>query len=328
VSESAPSAGSETRVDVVVPVYNKLVFLPEAVGSIVDAVNAHGAARLWLVDNGSTDGSYEWLVERFSRSAYILRLSAGTISAVRNFGAKQGDAPIISFIDCDCLIPLEYFNRLESVLAETRADATGCKVILPSDPTWVEAVWNRMHDDGSSGPRKWINSANFAVRRPIFARVSGFDEHLETGEDAEVCLRIRQAGGTLLEDSRLAVAHLDNAKTLPAFFRKERWRGLGMLGTVSWHSVDKPAAMTIAHLFAIIAAVAALVWLRTNVWARAAIVIALMFAVPAVTVVYRRRSSIASFSFLRATVLYQLYYLARINALVIIVSRMIRRRSR
>ena len=165
-------------------------------------------------------------------------------------------------------------------------------------------------------------------RAPIFARVSGFDEHLETGEDAEVCLRIRQAGGTLLEDSRLAVAHLDNAKTLPAFFRKERWRGLGMLGTVSWHSVDKPAAMTIAHLFAIIAAVAALVWLRTNVWARAAIVIALMFAVPAVTVVYRRRSSIASFSFLRATVLYQLYYLARINALVIIVSRMIRRRSR
>src|SRR5689334_7377533 len=69
------------RIDVVIPVYNKLAFLSQAVGSVVEAVDAHGAACLWLVDNGSSDGSYEVLVERFANRANVLRLSSGTIAA-------------------------------------------------------------------------------------------------------------------------------------------------------------------------------------------------------------------------------------------------------
>jgi glycosyltransferase involved in cell wall biosynthesis len=312
------------RIDVVVPVYNKLDFLSEAVGSVADAVDAHGAARLWLVDNGSTDGSYELLLERFGARANVLRLPSGTISAVRNFGARQGDAATISFIDCDCLLPADYFVRLEAVFAETDAEATGCKVTLPANPTWVEAVWNRMHDDGSQGVREWINSANFAVRRDVFDRVGGFDESLETGEDTEVCQRIRHAGGRLVEDRRLAVAHLDNAKTLPAFFRKERWRGLGMLGTVSARSVDKPTAMTIVHLVAWATVIGVLIWAPIGMLGRVTLGFVLAFLVPAITVAYRRRSSVARFSAVRAAILYQLYYLARINALAIIAVRAIR----
>lgn len=318
-------AARSARIDVVIPVYNKVTFLGEAVRSVADAVEAHGAARLWLVDNGSTDGSYEFLVEHFKTRANVLRLTSGTISAVRNFGAAQGNASIISFIDCDCLLSTDYFVQLEAVFAETSAEAAGCKVVLPSNPTWVEAVWNRMHDDGSTGVREWINSANFAVRRDVFERVGGFDEGLETGEDTEICQRIRKAGGRLIEDRRLAVAHLDNAKTLPAFFLKERWRGLGMLGTVTACALDKPTAMTVLHLIALSAAVGVLIWGSTNVWGRVAVGLALAFLAPAVTVAYRRRFSVARFGVLRAMVLYQLYYLARINALAIIGVRAMRR---
>jgi len=92
-----------TRIDVVVPVYNKMAFLREAVGSIDDAAAAHGDTHVWLVDNGSTDESYELLNDEFGRRARarVLRLMSGTIAAVRNFGASHGTAPIISFIDCD-----------------------------------------------------------------------------------------------------------------------------------------------------------------------------------------------------------------------------------
>jgi glycosyltransferase involved in cell wall biosynthesis len=319
--------GRAVRVDVVVPVFNKLGLLARAVGSVADAVDAYGAARLWIVDNGSTDGSFEFLLEHFAARASVLRLPLGTISAVRNFGAIQGSAPQISFIDCDCLLAIDYFAQLEKVFAQTGADATGCKVVLPPNPTWVEAVWNRMHDDGSQGDRRWINSANFAVLRATFARIGGFDEHLETGEDAEICQRIRNAGGRLVEDPRLGVAHLDNAKTPSAFFRKERWRGLGMLGTVSTRSIDKPTAMTIAHLLALVASIGIAFQSSLNVLSRVTAGLALAFLAPVVTVAYRRRSSVSPFSLLRGVLLYQLYYLARLNALSIIAVRGMRRRK-
>jgi len=319
-----PISDSAVRIDVVVPVYNKIKFLDEAVASVVDAVDAHGATRLWLVDNGSTDGSYELLMEKFATRANVLRLPSGTISAVRNFGAKQGNAPIISFIDCDCLLAADYFTQIETVFVETGAEATGCKVILPLNPTWVESVWNRMHDDGSDGSREWINSANFAIRRGVFEQTGGFDEGLETGEDAEICQRIRQGGGRLVEDRRLAVAHLDNAKTLPVFFRKERWRGLGMFGTVSAHSLDKPTAMTVIHLLALSAAIGVIIFAPINMWSRVGIGLLLATFAPGATVMYRRRSSVARFPVWRGVVLYELYYLARINALAIIGVRALR----
>jgi len=300
----------------------------DAVGSVADAVEACPGASLYLVDNGSTDGSYELLVKHFGARAQISRLLSGTIAAVRNAGARQGRAPIISFIDCDCLIPRDYFARLETVLSETEAEATGCLVLLPPNPTWVEAVWNRMHDDGVSENETWINSANFAVRRSIFERVGGFNEKLETGEDAELCQRIRAAGGRLVEDARLGVAHLDNAKTVGAFYRKERWRGLGMFGTFRLGAVDKPIAMTVAHLAALVGATAILVLAPAPLLIRAAASAALAFAAPIITVAYRRRSSVRVFSRTRAVFLYQLYYLGRINALPIIASRKLGRHGR
>jgi len=319
---SERQGGSQApEIDVVVPVYNKLQFLIEAVGSVVAAADAYGPAQVWLVDNGSNDGSYELLIDRFGRRARISRLIPGTIAAVRNFGARQGIAPIISFIDCDCVVPVDYFTRLASVFEESGADATGCAVTLPPSPTWVEAVWNRMHDDGANGRREWINSANFAVRRASFEKIGGFNERCETDEDTEICFRIRRVGGQLVSDRRLAAAHLDNAKTLPAFFRKERWRALGMFSTTFGGSIDKPTVMMTAHLVALVSALWVLLSGPMAVWLRILIALLLVLMVPAMTVAYRRRSSVAPFGVMPALILYELFYLARSSALAIIVAR-------
>jgi hypothetical protein len=235
------------RVNVVVPVYNKRPLLEPAIGSILAAAEKHGATDIRLVDNGSTDGSFELLESFFADRASILRLTQGSIGAVRNFGARLGTAGIISFLDCDCLVPLDFFTVLEEVFERTGAAAAGRRIVLPPNPSWVESTWDQMHQDGLDGERTWINSANLAVRRRVFESLGGFDETLETGEDAELCQRIRGSGGTIMQDQRLAVAHLDNSKTLPAFYRKERWRGLGMFGTVSTSALDKPTAITLLH---------------------------------------------------------------------------------
>ena len=312
---------ASARVNVVVPVYNKLPLLDQAIGSIVAAAEAHGATDIRLVDNGSTDGSFEFLRSRFSDKASVLRLSPATIGGVRNFGARASTAGIVSFLDCDCLVPSDFFTILEEVFERTGAAAAGRRIVLPPNPTWVESAWDQMHQDGLDGERTWINSANLAVRRRVFEAVGGFDESLETGEDAELCQRIRAAGGRIIQDQRLAVAHLDNSKTLPAFYRKERWRGLGMFGTVSVSALDKPTAMTVLHLLLLCIA-AATIAITPFRWEWSVVLaVTLILVTPVVTVVYRKRSSIHRFNVIHATVLYELYFLARINAIFIVLFR-------
>lgn len=318
-----PSLQSPTsaRVNVVVPVYNKRHLLEPAIGSIVSAAETHGATDIRLVDNGSTDGSFELLSSLFGDRATVLRRSEGTIGAIRNFGARLGTADIVSFIDCDCLVPIDFFTTLERVFDRTGAAAAGRRIVLPPNPTWVESAWDQMHQDGLDGERTWINSANLAVRRRAFEAVGGFDENLETGEDAELCQRIRSSGGTIIQDQRLAVAHLDNSKTLGAFYLKERWRGLGMFGTVSSSALDKPTVMTLLHFLLLFIAVAVIAIAPFQWEWRLLVAVILLLAVPASTVIYRKRSSINRFNVIHATVLYELYFLARINAAFIVAVR-------
>lgn len=309
------------RVNVVVPVFNKRPLLERALGSVFDAVARYGAADVTLVDNGSTDGSHELMIDRFGTRATILRLPDATIGALRNHGARLGSAEYISFLDCDCLVPSDYFATLVTVFEQTGAAAAGRRIVLPPTPTWVEAAWDHMHQDGRGGERTWINSANLAVRRVAFEHARGFDESLVTGEDAELCQRLIADGGRVMQDQRLAVAHLDNAKTLAAFYRKERWRGLGMFGTVSRTAIDKPTTMTFLHLVMMFAALGAVAVAPTGWPLRIVIAAILLTIVPLTTVVYRRRSSVYPFNFVHAVVLYELYYLGRINALVLILTR-------
>jgi GT2 family glycosyltransferase len=321
---AAERRDSRQPIDVVIPVYNKRPLLQRALGSVLAAAEAYGPATVWLMDNGSEDGSFEELQALLRPGVHVARIPEVSIGALRNAGAARGTAPIISFIDCDCLLPPHFFSTLESVFARTRAAAAGRRFVLPPDPTWVEAIWDQMHQDGHDGERAWITSANLAIRRDIFERVGGFDEKLETGEDAELCQRLRSAGGKIIQDQRLAVAHLDNAKTLSAFYRKERWRGMGMFATVNARSLDRPTAMMFAH-FALLG-VSALVLLAAplGIGARIMLAAALAIAVPCVTVAYRRRTSVGEFNLIGAALLYELYFLARGNAVLKLVARRLR----
>src|SRR5688572_20387244 len=310
------------RINVVVPVYNKRSLLIQSLGSVLAASESHGAVDVYLVDNGSFDGSFELIAAKFSHRATILRAPNLTIGAVRNLGAAQGCAPIISFLDCDCDIPLDYFGNLEDVLNEVPSAAiVGCKISLPPNPTWVERTWNDMHDDLSSGDKGYINSANLAIRRKVFIDLGGFSESLQTSEDAELCQRARQSGQRVYQDRRLAVVHLDNAKSLAAFYRKERWRGLGMLGTVSRHAIDKPVAMTALHLIGILVVVLLLSGKGASSFVAWGTAVLLVSFAPALTVAYRQRQSAHHLNVFQAFILYQLYYLARIHAFATIMWR-------
>jgi Predicted glycosyltransferases len=58
-------------------------------------------------------------------------------------------------------------------------------------------------------------AGNMGVRRDAFLEVGGFDEHLRTGEDLDLCWRMQLAGHQLVEDPR-AVVYVANRDGLRA----------------------------------------------------------------------------------------------------------------
>lgn len=303
------------RVSVVVPVFNKAAFLRASLDSIVAAARRlEGGIELFFVDHMSTDGSYE-VAEEYRDAATVLRVSGGHPGTVRNHGARRARGEYLSFLDCDCVVPEDYFRRLVAVFEETGAAAVGCEVGIPADAPTIERVWYELHVVRRDGPRHYINSGNFALRRAVFEEIGGFDESLPSGEDTDICRRVRDAGHAIYESWRLDVVHLDNPKRLWPFARKQYWHGLGALGTAHV-ARNKATAMVLAHALLLVAAVAAAVAPGARgPLGRVSGVVAALLVVPLAAVGYRALETRRVVNPPVALGLYVVYFAARSAAL-------------
>ena len=133
-----------SKISVIVPVFNSKEYLRTCLESVTAAINEYGAAELILIDNGSTDGSYEILLSDYKNAAQVCQIKGVTISALRNHGARLAQGEYLSFIDSDCVIPKHYFHSAMAVFTSREADAAGCYYSLPETPCWIEETWENL----------------------------------------------------------------------------------------------------------------------------------------------------------------------------------------
>ncbi|HSU13296.1 glycosyltransferase [Longimicrobium sp.] len=310
----------DASVTFVVPVLNGLHFLRRTVPALLTEAERWGPAEVVFVDNGSTDGSYEFLLGVDPARARVIRFEGGTIGAVRNAGAREGTGACLAFVDADCVVAEGYLAAAVETLARTGAAATGCEASAPEGGRWIETAQYRLHHVGRDRAVHYINSGNFFITRAAFDEVGGFREDLPTGEDSEICRRMQEHGLGIWECTRVKAVHLGNPRTLRQFWRRTVWHGLGMFGTVGGPRLDRPTIMMAVHLALTVLGAFLLAWPGVPLAKAVAAALALQLAVPVATVAYRcvvaRRTSAAGANL----VLYWLYYWARLWALVLIVT--------
>lgn len=310
-------AGSFVRIAAVVPIRNKADVLDRCLASIYEASLLHSDTQIVLVDNGSTDGSLE-IQQRFAATCTLVRSSATRVGAVRNEGARvAGDVDVFAFIDCDCEVPREFFVDVARAFGESGASAVGCEVRSPQDGHWSEVVWDALHRPGGDGPRHYINSACFCIRREWFWRINGFDETKVSSEDVDICTRLTLAGGTMWQSESLAVIHLGNPKSIAGLYRRIRWHGEGVWERgqrVQW-SVTTIATLT--HPVAILLGSVLGAWLLyRGHWIGLAIVFLGLVAVPAAFVAARAIQHRRRVPVVGGMALMMITFAARIDGLV------------
>lgn len=154
------------QVSVVVPIYNEVESLPTLVETIANILQSHQIAyEIILVDDGSTDGSTEWLQAtaktRSDLRAVILRRNYGQTPAMAA-GFNHARNPVIITLDGDLqndpadipllLSKLEEGYDLVSGWRQNRQDAKLSRLLPSKIANWLigEVTGVKVHDYGCS----------------------------------------------------------------------------------------------------------------------------------------------------------------------------------
>lgn len=182
------SAQMAARVDMIVPVFNARGYVERAVRSALAA----GAARVILVDDGSTDGSGDICDALAAQDGRILvrhQENRGA-AAARNAGLALAEAELVAFLDADDRLLPGSLAALAARLGD--ADAIqGCIVrnipetIPGNDVTRLTA--REALTAALSDPTRHLLCHGWLFRRGILTE--RFDEALTLGEDGEWLLR-------------------------------------------------------------------------------------------------------------------------------------------
>ena len=113
---------SNTKVSIIVPIYNSEAYLPTCIGSILR--QTYENIEILLVDDGSTDCSFDVcakFAEADSRIKVIHQENMG-VSAARNIGLDNMTGDFFSFVDSDDELPINSIEILMRDIIEYNAD--------------------------------------------------------------------------------------------------------------------------------------------------------------------------------------------------------------
>jgi glycosyltransferase involved in cell wall biosynthesis len=178
-------------VSVVIPVYNGERFLASAIASV--RAQMHPAEEVFVVDDGSTDGSAEVAagVAREWPVLQVLSQPNGGPSAARNAGVARATGDFLTFLDADDeMLPDRIAFQLFFLAEHPEVDLVIGTELIDLEEGVNPPDWLRSCAPGV--PHPYIMS--MMVRRPAFDRVGPFDPDLRLAEDVDWLYRARTAG--------------------------------------------------------------------------------------------------------------------------------------
>lgn len=117
------------KISVIVPIYNTSLYLSECLNSLIN--QTYKNLEIICINDGSTDNSLEILNEyqkKDNRIKIITQENQG-LSSARNKGIEEANGELISFIDSDDWVDLNFYEKLVNALKKENADIAAASII-------------------------------------------------------------------------------------------------------------------------------------------------------------------------------------------------------
>lgn len=185
-----PNLNTELTTTLVMPAYNSVGYIQTALDSALE--QTHPPNELIVVDDGSQDGTAEFLQRRYGERVQVIRQSNAGPAAARNNGVRHAQGNWIAFLDADDSWLPEKLERQAALIA----DGVGIVHCFnegdqphhrPDEPEITfEVMWRK----------NYIGTSTAMVRKQAFEQVQGFqeDRRFIGAEDYNLWLRIIGSG--------------------------------------------------------------------------------------------------------------------------------------
>jgi GT2 family glycosyltransferase len=208
-------------VSIVIPNWNGARWLPGCLAAL--ARQQHPPDEVIIVDNGSTDGSLEYLHAEHPEVRVVEMGHNTGFARAANRGIELARTDLVALINTDVELAEDWVARMSAALrAEPAAGAVASKMLVLDDPTMVYDAGDILRRDGACEQRgRFMRDdgrfntpgdvfgacAGAAVyRREAVLGVGGFDErYFAYLEDVDLALALRLDGWTCLYEPAVSL---------------------------------------------------------------------------------------------------------------------------
>ncbi len=181
-------------VDIVIPVLNQLEYTRPCLESLFATVPPE--VRIYVVNNGSTDGTTEYLAG-LPRISVISNDRNQGCAVAWNQGVRAGSSPWVVVLNNDVLLPEGWLDGLLAAAARYSWDIV-CPALREGEYNYDLASYARtyMGAMGEVVRRGETHGVCFMVNRRVFEAIGLFDENFRIGggEDTDFFRRAAAAG--------------------------------------------------------------------------------------------------------------------------------------
>ena len=250
---SAGEAPLPPRVSVIIVNTNELHHLTRCLPSVFG--QAYANWEVLIVDNGSTDGSLDYVSREFP-SAVVVRNGANLgYAGANNVGFRHATGEYLAVLNPDTEVDPNWLTELVAALdAHPTAGLATPKIVMMDDPAHLNTCGNEITFTGLTfcrgldepadafdrlEPVSAVSGAAFLVRRRVLEEIGPFDESMFIYyEDTDLSLRAMLAGYACLYVPTAVVHHKYVFKFTPRkAFMQERNRYVALCKTLRWRTL-------------------------------------------------------------------------------------------
>lgn len=241
------------RVSIIIVNYNSGDDLSGCLHSLFESDQA--SAEIIVVDNASTDGSFETNRNSFPQVLWISNSKNLGFGAACNLAAEYGRGEYLAFLNPDTRVTPGWLDALIAVLdANPNAGLVTPKILLLDSPGRINTCGNDVHISGLTLCRGLgtsqndfnqleavdaVSGAAFVIRKELFELLKGFDEsYFLYMEDTDLSWRARLNGWQILFVPQSVVFHDYRLTFGPCkVFYQERNRYMMLMKCLRWPSL-------------------------------------------------------------------------------------------